>query len=113
MLTSTRSTTSFVISCLASYDNSDHNAERTTSNCRIYIRIARENELSVLYFRDNCGGIPDDVISKIFEPYFTTRGSDKGTGIGLYMSKMIIEQNMGGHLTARNVIGGAEFRIEV
>jgi signal transduction histidine kinase len=87
--------------------------ERTTSNCRIYIRIARENELSVLYFRDNCGGIPDDVISKIFEPYFTTRGSDKGTGIGLYMSKMIIEQNMGGHLTARNVIGGAEFRIEV
>jgi signal transduction histidine kinase len=67
----------------------------------------------VLYIRDNCGGIPDDVILKIFDPYFTTRGSDKGTGIGLYMSKMIIEQNMNGHLTASNAGGGAEFRIEV
>jgi len=87
--------------------------DRTASNCRIFIRIARENECSVLYFRDNCGGIPDDVISKIFEPYFTTRDPDKGTGIGLYMSKMIIEKNMGGHLTSRNVDGGAEFRVEV
>ena len=87
--------------------------ERSVADPRIFIRITRENERSVLYIRDNCGGIPDDVILKIFEPYFTTRGPDKGTGIGLYMSKMIIEQNMGGHLTASNVAGGAEFRIEV
>jgi signal transduction histidine kinase len=53
------------------------------------------------------------MISKIFDPYFTTRGPDKGTGIGLYMSKMIIEQNMNGHLTVCNTDGGAEFRIEV
>jgi C4-dicarboxylate-specific signal transduction histidine kinase len=87
--------------------------EHKVSNPRIFICIARERERSVLYIRDNCGGIPDDMISRIFDPYFTTRGPDKGTGIGLYMSKMIIEQNMGGHLTASNVGGGAEFRIEV
>ena len=50
---------------------------------------------------------------KIFDPYFTTREPDKGSGIGLYMSKVIIELNMGGSLTARNLDGGAEFRIEV
>jgi signal transduction histidine kinase len=45
--------------------------------------------------------------------YFTTKGPDKGTGIGLYMAKTIIEKNMGGRLTVRNTDGGAEFRIEV
>ena len=87
--------------------------ERNISTPRILIRITRENGCSVLYVRDNCGGIPEDILLKIFDPYFTTRGPDRGTGIGLYMSKMIIEQNMAGHLTARNVDGGAEFRVEV
>jgi len=87
--------------------------EHSVPNPRIFICIAQENEHSVLYIRDNCGGIPDDIITKIFDPYFTTRDPDKGTGIGLYMSKMIIEQNMNGHLTACNTAGGAEFRIEV
>ena len=87
--------------------------KHSVTNHRILIHITRENERSVLYFRDSCGGIPDDVLPKIFEPYFTTRGPDKGTGIGLYMSKMIIEQNMDGYLTASNVDGGAEFRIVV
>jgi signal transduction histidine kinase len=87
--------------------------ERRTTNPHISIRITRENGRSVLYVRDNCGGIPDDVMPKIFDPYFTTRGPDRGTGIGLYMSKVIIEQNMDGHLTACNVEDGAEFRIEV
>ena len=91
----------------------DTSLERCVANPRIFLRITRENGRSVLYIRDNCGGIPTDVLPKIFDPYFTTRGPDKGTGIGLYMSRTIIEQNMGGQLTARNVDGGAEFRIEV
>ena len=49
----------------------------------------------------------------IFDPYFTTKGPDKGTGVGLFMSKTIIEKNMGGRLYAVNTGDGAEFRIEV
>ena len=87
--------------------------ERHVTDPCIFLRIIREDGRSVLYIRDNCGGIPDDILPKIFDPYFTTRGPDRGTGIGLYMSKVIIEQNMGGELTARNVEHGAEFRIAV
>jgi len=87
--------------------------ERNISAPRILVRITSENGRSVLYIRDNCGGIPEDILPKVFDPYFTTRGPDRGTGIGLYMSKAIIEQNMAGHLTVRNVEGGAEFRVEV
>jgi signal transduction histidine kinase len=51
-------------------------------------------------------------MGRLFDPYFTTKEPDKGTGIGLFMSKTIIEKNMGGRLTARNNRQGAEFRIE-
>ncbi|MHB8123454.1 MAG: c-type heme family protein [Desulfuromonadaceae bacterium] len=87
--------------------------ERCTAAPRIHIRVAAENGRSVVYIRDNCGGIADDIMPKIFDPYFTTRTPDKGTGIGLYMSKVIIEQNMSGRLTAKNTADGVEFRIEV
>ena len=52
-------------------------------------------------------------MDKIFEPYFTTKELGKGTGIGMFMSKTIIEKKMKGHLFTRNVDDGAEFRIEV
>ena len=51
--------------------------EHSVSDPRISIRIARENGRAVMYIRDNCGGIPDDVLPRIFDPYFTTRGPDK------------------------------------
>jgi signal transduction histidine kinase len=92
---------------------SEASIERCVTRPHIFIRITCENERSVVYIRDNCGGIPDDVMPRIFDPYFTTRSPDRGTGIGLYMSKVIIEQNMAGRLTARNLDGGAEFRVEV
>jgi len=87
--------------------------ERGVTAARIHIRITSENGRSIVYIRDNCGGIPEDIMPKIFDPYFTTRAPDRGTGIGLYMSKVIIEQNMGGNLTASNTGDGVEFRIEV
>ncbi|MBF0343668.1 MAG: PAS domain S-box protein [Nitrospirae bacterium] len=65
---------------------------------------------TIISIKDNGGGIPKDVIDRIFEPYYTTKGTG-GTGIGLYMSKTIIETNMGGSLTVRNLNGGAEFTI--
>ncbi|MBF0342804.1 MAG: PAS domain S-box protein [Nitrospirae bacterium] len=80
---------------------------------KIDIVIFKDDGKMVVSIRDNGGGIPDAIIERIFEPYFTTKPSDKGTGIGLYMSKTIVENNMGWSLKARNIEGGAEFRIEI
>jgi len=87
--------------------------ERCVTTPRIHVRVTSENGRSVVCIRDNCGGIADDIMPRIFDPYFTTRSPDRGSGIGLYMSKVIIEQHMGGHLAACNCDGGVEFRIEV
>ncbi|MBF0459435.1 MAG: hybrid sensor histidine kinase/response regulator [Nitrospirae bacterium] len=80
---------------------------------RIDIGIAMKNKTIKIRVSDNGGGIPSDIIGRIFEPYFTTKESHKGTGIGLYMSKTIIEKNMGWKLNVANVEGGAEFVIEI
>ncbi len=66
-----------------------------------------------IFISDNAGGIEENIINKIFEPYFTTKESYNGTGLGLYMSKMIIEQNMHGKLTVQNVPQGVEFSIYI
>ena len=63
--------------------------------------------------KDNGGGIPEAVLERIFEPYFTTKQQGEGTGIGLYMSKVIIEKNMGGRLEAENSGEGACFTIHM
>ena len=87
--------------------------ERATAQPRIMVKVTMQGDRSVVTIADNAGGIAQDVIGKIFDPYFTTKGPDKGTGIGLFMCKTLIERNMNGSLTVRNTPDGAEFRIEV
>lgn len=87
--------------------------EREVAKGRIQIESSWQDEKLVLTIRDNAGGIPDNILDKVFDPYFTTKGPDRGTGIGLFMAKAIIEKSMGGRITACNHDDGAEFRIEV
>ena len=79
----------------------------------IRIGFSRQEGRAQVRIWDNGGGISDDAIDKIFDPYFTTKEPGKGTGIGLYMSKMIIERSLRGRLVAQNSEGGAEFVITV
>jgi PAS domain S-box-containing protein len=87
--------------------------EHTVINPQVLVKLFTENHRTVVTITDNAGGIPAGIMDKIFDPYFTTKGPDKGTGVGLFMSKTIIEKNMNGRLAARNTGDGAEFRIEV
>lgn len=87
--------------------------KRQVENPIVTIRIFEEHGRSVVTVRDNGGGILEDLLPNIFDPCFTTKQDGNGTGIGLYMAKMIIENKMNGCLSARNVDGGAEFRIEL
>ena len=86
---------------------------RKVEQPKVVARLFRENGKAVLTITDNAGGIPEEIMQSIFDPYFSTKDPIMGTGIGLFMSKAIIEKNMNGSLSARNVDGGAEFRIEI
>ena len=77
----------------------------------IKIDCEEKDDLVFINVSDNAGGIPFENPNKVFEPYFTTK--DKGTGIGLYMSKMIIEKDMKGILSVENVEDGAKFSIKL
>jgi signal transduction histidine kinase len=72
-------------------------------------KIDEKNAL--ILFQDNGGGIPSDYIEKIFEPYFTTKHKSQGTGIGLYMSKRIVEERIEGSISVSNNELGACFKI--
>lgn len=85
--------------------------ERKVPQGRIDIELTEHDGWGVVTIRDNAGGIINDDLEKIFDPYFTTKPN--GTGIGLHMSKTIIEKHMSGRITCRNVSEGAEFTITV
>ncbi|MBF0336361.1 MAG: response regulator [Nitrospirae bacterium] len=82
----------------------------TNSRGDIDITICRDHKNVMVKIKDNGQGIPETIIDRVFEPYFTTR--EDGIGIGLYMSKVIIENHMGGSLYVENTETGAMFTIE-
>jgi PAS domain S-box-containing protein len=87
--------------------------EHKMEDARISLNAFVEVDTSVVTITDNAGGISEEIIDRLFDPYFSTKGPDKGTGLGLFIAKNIIENNMAGRLSVRNTGNGAEFRIEV
>ncbi len=73
--------------------------------------ITIRTEDNILIISDNGGGIPEDILPNIFDPYFSTKKDKDGTGLGLYMSKTIIEEHCEGRLSVSNDKDGAVFKI--
>uniref|UniRef100_UPI00404887CD sensor histidine kinase n=1 Tax=Aliarcobacter sp. TaxID=2321116 RepID=UPI00404887CD len=101
-----------------------NNARDELANCNIEHKVIfidayiKDNQV-VVKIKDNAGGVPDDIINKIFEPYFTTKHQSQGTGIGLYMTEEIIVRHIKGTFSVKNhsynykdnTYTGAEFKI--
>lgn len=94
--------------------------EKKEDNQRfIFIDIYNQNENAIIKIKDSGGGIPEDIINKVFEPYFTTKHQSQGTGIGLYMSEEIVTKHLNGVITVENIdydynnikLAGAEFKL--
>jgi nitrogen fixation/metabolism regulation signal transduction histidine kinase len=85
--------------------------EKDVADKKILFKVSADEDDVKIDIEDNAGGIPKAILQKVFDPYFTTKEEGKGTGIGLYMSKTIIEHNMRGKLTASNTENGARFTI--
>jgi len=77
--------------------------ENEVSNPFIKIKTYKEDKKFILEVIDNGGGISDDIINNIFDPYFSTKTKKDGTGLGLYMSKLIVEEHCKGKLTVSNI----------
>lgn len=87
--------------------------EREIKNPSIKFKTYTFNEKHILEISDNGGGVSNEIVDKIFDPYFTTREKTSGTGLGLYMSKIITEEHCGGKLTYVPIQEGALFRISI
>lgn len=84
-----------------------------SSQGRVAVTITNTADYVTITVSDNGGGIPAEIVDRIFDPYFSTKDQGKGSGVGLYMSKLIIENNMKGCLYAQNLQDGAMFTVEL
>ena len=95
--------------------------EKEIKNRHIFIDVYEENAKTYIEIQDNAGGVNEDIIEHVFEPYFTTKHKSLGTGIGLYMSEEIVTKQLNGKLSVYNKsinyknvnYFGACFRIEI
>ena len=95
--------------------------EKEIKNRHIFINVYEENAKTYIEIQDNAGGVNEDIIEHVFEPYFTTKHKSLGTGIGLYMSEEIVTKQLNGKLSVYNKsinyknvnYFGACFRIEI
>ena len=87
--------------------------ERNISSPQITINLSKEKNNYLICVNDNAGGINNNIMDNIFDPYFSTKEKTAGTGLGLYISKTIIEKNLGGKLSVSNTNEGAQFQIKL
>lgn len=87
--------------------------EKEIPNPVVIIRGHEDTHHQIIEIEDNAGGIPDDILPLVFNPYFSTKGPALGTGVGLYMSKMIVEEHCQGELSAHNGTQGACFTLKL
>jgi signal transduction histidine kinase len=87
--------------------------DKGTLEAYVSITLYTNDKEMIIEIADNGGGIPPEVLPKIFDPYFSTKNKAQGTGIGLYMSKTIIEKHYKGKLEAKNSEEGAIFTIRI
>jgi signal transduction histidine kinase len=85
--------------------------KREIKEPKIWIKVFKRGDEKVIQICDNAKGIDKKILPKIFEPYFSTKATKDSTGLGLYMSKFIIEDSLGGKLEAKNDEKGAVFSI--
>lgn len=86
---------------------------QTSSDPTIKIEYKEDEKFQTLIISDNAGGIEDEIINKIFDPYFSTKNKKNGTGLGLYMSKTIIERHLDGEISVSNFENGCAFKIKI
>ena len=94
-------------------NSEDNFEERDIKNPKIMITTKKDDSFYIIEISDNGGGISDNIIDNIFDPYFTTKDVKNGTGLGLYMSKTIIQEHNNGILTAKNIDNGVVFIIKL
>ena len=87
--------------------------ERNVQEKKIFINTYDDNKYAILEINDNSGGIKKEIMDKIFDPYFSTKKNQEGTGLGLYMSKTIINEHCNGKLLVHNNELGAVFTIKL
>ncbi len=89
----------------------DNFVEKNIKNPKIKICTKRNKNTYIISISDNGGGIPEDIMPNIFNPYFSTKKEKNGTGLGLYMSKTIVEKHHEGKLRVHNTEDGVVFKI--
>ena len=87
--------------------------EKDTDNTWVKLELKKTNSKAIITVEDNGGGISDNILPKIFDPYFTTKHQSQGTGLGLHMSYQIITDSLKGKLYVENTNNGAKFFIEL
>ncbi|WP_373001364.1 ATP-binding protein [Sulfurimonas sp.] len=85
--------------------------EKHIEEAKIWINVYTKDSQVCINIEDNAGGIPEDIVDKVFDPYFSTKKEKDGTGLGLYMSKTIIQEHCRGKLLLNNTHNGASFTI--